>query len=132
MLWSGDGLLSWSEFEQLLEDPKLRFLLDKLEIAAGDACLEIHGWKQSFCTFAILCISFQKFTDHSQSDASCNQHAPQIHLHDLRGLKKLWRWHVMCQQSVIQSWFKQPCFRIAPSFIVQIQRLTLFEVCSWT
>lgn len=33
---SGDGLLSWSEFEQLLEDPKLRFLLDKLEIAAGD------------------------------------------------------------------------------------------------
>ncbi|CAJ1357303.1 unnamed protein product, partial [Effrenium voratum] len=33
---SGDGLLSWSEFNQLLEDPKLRFLLDKLEIAAGD------------------------------------------------------------------------------------------------
>ncbi|CAK9101427.1 unnamed protein product [Durusdinium trenchii] len=33
---SGDGLLSWGEFEQLLEDPKLRFLLDKLEIAAGD------------------------------------------------------------------------------------------------
>ena len=55
MLWSGDGLLSWSEFEQLLEDPKLRFLLDKLEIAAGDACLEIHGWQQSFCTFAPLC-----------------------------------------------------------------------------
>mmetsp|Transcript_64925 Transcript_64925/g.152721 ORF Transcript_64925/g.152721 Transcript_64925/m.152721 type:complete len:580 (-) Transcript_64925:299-2038(-) len=33
---SGDGLLTWAEFEVVLEDPKLRFLLDKLEIAAGD------------------------------------------------------------------------------------------------
>ncbi|CAE7433436.1 Scn8a [Symbiodinium necroappetens] len=33
---SGDGLLSWAEFEVLLEDKKLKFLLDKLEIAAGD------------------------------------------------------------------------------------------------
>ncbi|CAE7577126.1 Scn8a [Symbiodinium sp. CCMP2592] len=33
---SGDGLLSWAEFEVLLQDRKLKFLLDKLEIAAGD------------------------------------------------------------------------------------------------
>ncbi|CAE7264034.1 para [Symbiodinium natans] len=33
---SGDGLLSWAEFEVLLQDHKLKFLLDKLEIAAGD------------------------------------------------------------------------------------------------
>ncbi|CAE7243352.1 para, partial [Symbiodinium pilosum] len=33
---SGDGLLSWPEFELLLNDTKLKFVLDKLEIAAGD------------------------------------------------------------------------------------------------
>ena len=37
---AGDGLLTWSEFEQLLEDPKLRFLLDKLEIAAAASRFE--------------------------------------------------------------------------------------------
>lgn len=48
--FQGDGLLSWSEFEQLLEDPKLRFLLDKLEIAAG---VPWRNWKNTWNLKAI-------------------------------------------------------------------------------
>ncbi|CAJ1452141.1 unnamed protein product [Effrenium voratum] len=33
---SGDGSLSWEEFQQAMEDPKLCFLLQKLEIDPGD------------------------------------------------------------------------------------------------
>eukprot|EP00435_Cladocopium_sp_Y103_P006737 s3194_g2.t1 len=70
---SGDGLLSWSEFEQLLEDPKLRFLLDKLEIAAGDAFAINTFHKFIYMTFMDLKVLFDLLDDTGDGEISVEE-----------------------------------------------------------